>query len=175
MRVSIGSTNPVKIKAVEKAFQMRIKEKVYFCYHQVASEMPEQPYDDDTRIGAYNRAKKSLEVAPQAEYGVGIEGGIELRGDVAYANAWCAIVDRNGLASYGHSIGVPLPKAIMDKIKNEGMDLGEAHDNLVNRENTKQQEGWFGEATDNIITREKGYIDMIVAALSPLVKPNFYK
>ena len=175
MKVSIGSLNPVKISAVEKAFQMRFKEKSFFCYHKVPSGISDQPYNDETRIGAVNRAKMTLKAAEQAEYGVGIEGGIEIRDDIAFVNAWCAIVDMEGNVNFGHSFGVPLPKVIMNKIKNEGMELGDAHDELVGETNTKQKEGWFGLATDNHVTREHGYINMVLAALTPIALPEYYK
>lgn len=175
MNVSIGSLNPVKISAVEKAFKMRFKEKSNFCYHKVPSGISEQPYNDETRLGALNRARKALEVAKHVDYGIGMEGGIEIRDDFTFVNAWCAIVDRKGNINYGHSFGVPLPKIIMHKIKDQGMDLGEAHDDLVGEINTKQKDGWFGLATDNYVTREQGYINMILAALTPIALPEYYK
>lgn len=173
MNVTVGSKNPVKIKAVQKAFELRFEEEINISSAEVSSGVSEQPFNDEARQGALIRAKKSLEIN-NTDYGVGLEGGVMQHGDQYFTSAWCVIVNKQGKEGYGHSIGVQLPSIIVEKIK-QGMQLGDAHDYLTGQENTKQKNGFFGLSTDNIITREHGYRDMIVAALAPFKLPQYYK
>lgn len=174
MNVSIGSTNPVKIAAVEKAFNLRLKEEINTSSHQVPSGVSDQPFGDETIEGAINRAKLALKAAPQAEYGVGLEGGITYHKDEPYAIAWCAVVNKAGEMGIGCSFGVHLPSIIMDKI-NEGMELGDVLDEILNRKNVKHQEGFFGLATGNEVTRQKAYTDMVMSALYRFTTDDYKK
>lgn len=137
------------------------------------SGVPDQPFDDDIQTGARNRAI-AVQQKLDADFGVGLEGGITQHQGAYFEYGWCAIADRDGKITYGHSFGVPLPNTLMQKILKEGKELGEALDELLGEENTKQKDGFFGFATGNRITREKGYYDMICAALAPRVLKEFY-
>jgi len=174
MKVSIGSTNPVKVGAVEKAFELRFKKKVHICQHKVPSGVSDQPFGDETIDGAVNRAKMALKAAPQADYGVGLEGGITYHKKEPYAVAWCAVVNKQGEVGLGSSFGVHLPPVIMDKIK-DGMELGDVLDDLLNRKNVKHQEGFFGLATGNEVTRQKAYTDMVMSALYRFTTDDYNK
>lgn len=173
MHVAIGSTNPVKIAATKKAFNARLKEPCTFSEHKVPSQVPDQPFDDAIQTGARNRAIAAQKEA-NSDYGVGLEGGITTHQGQPFEYAWCAIVDRKGNVTYGHSFGVPVPQVLFDMITKDGLELGDAQDKLLNKKNTKHQEGFFGFATDNMVTREHGYIDMISAALAPIVLTEYY-
>ncbi len=79
MKVAIGSQNPTKVNAVKKAF-----EKVFpnisweFTGVDVPSGVADQPMTDRESIsGATNRAKQSLKKC-NADFGVGIEGGMQM-------------------------------------------------------------------------------------------------
>ncbi len=164
MKVSIGSLNPVKVKAVKNAFELRFKENIQLSIHQVASGVPDQPFGDETIDGAVNRAKLALKDDSEAQYGVGLEGGITYHKKEAYAVAWCAVVNKENDVGLGCSFGVHLPSIIMDKINN-GMELGDVLDEILNRKNIKHQEGFFGLATGNQVTRQDAYTNMVMSAL----------
>ena len=65
MNVAVGSTNPVKIKAVENVFR-RVYGEVTVEARKVASGVSPQPFGKETVKGAINRAKSALrrEVRP---------------------------------------------------------------------------------------------------------------
>ncbi|KKU99733.1 MAG: putative non-canonical purine NTP phosphatase [Parcubacteria group bacterium GW2011_GWA2_48_9] len=134
----------------------------------------DQPFNDETPRGAKHRAFEALK-ASGADLGVGLEGGIDARPEGYFVTGWCAIADTAGKITYGRSFGVPIPAYVVDRMKKEGKELGDIVDELLDKKNTKQAEGFFGFATKNMVTREKGYIDMVVAALAPRVFPEFYK
>jgi len=173
MVVAIGSNNPVKIAATKKAFQDRLGAGITFQSISVPSGVSDQPFGDDTRRGAFARARAAQQ-ALQADFGVGCEGGIEVIDDVWFATAWCAIADKQGNVSAGHALGVPIPDVLRFKIQQEGKELGMAQDEVLGTTNAKHKEGFFGFATDNLVTREHGYADALYAALAPIVKQDIY-
>lgn len=174
IKVAIGSENPRKVAAVKKAFEARLQGPFEFVEKKVDSGVPDQPFDDETLRGAINRAKNVRELF-DADFGVGLEGGIAHHLDKIIEFAWCAIVDRQGEEYCAHSFGIPLPKLFYSKIKNEGKELGDVLDEVLGTSNIKQKEGFFGFATNNHVTRESGYHDMVHAALAPLVLKELYE
>jgi inosine/xanthosine triphosphatase len=173
MLVAIGSHNPVKIEAVKKAFTTVLGGVLEFVTKEVPSGVPDQPFGDAMREGAQNRAK-AAQRQTDADYGVGLEGGIEIVDGVWYATAWCAVVDRDEVLHCAHSLGVPLPDSFRVKIEQEGKELGVVQDELLGTKNAKHKEGFFGFATGNYVTREHGYTDALVAALAPIARKDTY-
>jgi non-canonical (house-cleaning) NTP pyrophosphatase len=79
MKVVIASHNPAKIRAAEQAFSLQFSEKVIdFIPTSVESGVRDQPLsDEETRHGARNRAQNAHEQHSDADFWVGLEGGIE--------------------------------------------------------------------------------------------------
>ncbi|MFA5030126.1 MAG: inosine/xanthosine triphosphatase [Patescibacteria group bacterium] len=173
MKIAIGSDNPVKIKATEKAFSDRLDVDFEFEHKKMPSGVPDQPFDDEIQIGAHNRAV-AVQREFNADYGVGLEGGTTKHQGQYFEYGWCAIVDRSGKVTYGHSFGVPIPEVLVTKIVDEKKELGISLDELLHKDNTKQKDGFFGFATGNCITRESAYYAMVCAALAPIVLKEYY-
>ena len=71
---------------------------------ETASGVGAQPLSgDETKAGALNRARAVLKADPFAEYGIGIEGGIEKVGDEWFECGWVAVIDRIGRVGIGTS------------------------------------------------------------------------
>lgn len=172
MKVAVASKNPVKIGAVTKAFAHVWEGDVEIVFQKVP-HTKKQPFDDDTIKGAKDRALKVLQ-ATGADLGVGLEGGIDTKPVGYFVTGWCAIADKDGRITYGRSFGVPIPDEVVERIKNEGSELGDIADELLHKKNAKQAEGFFGYATKNYVTREKGYTDMVLAALAPRIHTELY-
>ncbi|PIS41229.1 MAG: inositol monophosphatase, partial [Candidatus Kerfeldbacteria bacterium CG08_land_8_20_14_0_20_42_7] len=166
MIVAIGSENPVKVSATKKAFVDRLDVVCKFEFGKVLSGVANQPFNDEIQTGARNRAL-AIQKRFDADFGVGLEGGITQHQNEYFEYAWCAISDKQGKITYGHSFGVPMPDALTQKILKEGKELGDVLDELLHEKNTKQKDGFFGFATGNRVTRETGYYEMICAALAP--------
>ena len=95
MRIVIASGNPVKIQATEAAFRKMFPgEELELAWVSVASGVSDQPMsDEETYRGAGNRAKNARILMPEAEYWVGIEGGLEERNGSLWAFAWiCGVL-----------------------------------------------------------------------------------
>ena len=78
MLIIVASTNPVKIKAATLGFQKVFPFKtVNVKGVSVDSGVSDQPKtDDETLTGATNRVKAAAKAYPEADFWIGLEGGI---------------------------------------------------------------------------------------------------
>ena len=171
MKVAIGSRNPVKVSAVRKAFEKYFKE-IEVVFDEVNSEVGTQPINGQTVKGAINRARK-IQQKFDADYGVGVEGGmIELEGRW-YNSACCAIVDRKGKTHTAYGPFFEISDKIMNEIR-KGKELGPVTDELFGTKNIKQKEGTIGLLSKNTITREDGLYTSALCALIPFLNEEHY-
>ncbi len=172
MKVAVGSKNPVKIAAAKAAFKKVWPEKKWEVVGvDVPSGVSDQPMSDKESIkGASNRARRALKEVG-ADFGVGMEGGLQKIGETWFDCGWMVVEDKKGRKGVASSVRMETPRKLMKLIK-EGKELGEANDILFGRRNSKQAEGHFGLMTDNIITRKHGYQDAIVIALARFIQPK---
>lgn len=175
MKVAVGSKNPVKINAVKIAFQKVWPEEEWVVEGiEVASGVTKQPMSTRESIkGATNRAKRALR-ALQADFGVGLEGGLQKVGKEWFDAGWMVVIDKVGKKGLGSTIHAHTPPRLMEHVF-EGRELGEACDIVFGRVNSKHAEGQFGLMTKNVITRTSGYVDGIVIALARFIHPHLYE
>jgi len=175
MKVLVGSENPVKIEATERAFGNYFDTMVEGI--KVGSEVSEQPINDETFEGAYNRAIALRDINNQemlgAEYFVGIEGGIiEAQGNWYGCGVVC-IMDREGNTGFGTSGHFPIPPSITERLL-AGEELGPVTDVITGEHDTKSNGGAVGYFTQGVITRADLYIPGIVFALTPFLHKDLF-
>lgn len=170
MKVVVASRNPVKIGATTQAFKTLFPDAVLAVTSvNVDSGAGDQPdTDESTRRGARTRALKSREAKPDADFWVGMEGGIEIIDNQLMAFAWMAVQGRVGDISEARSTTLPLPPAVRNLVIG-GLELGEANDRVFSTVNSKQDGGAFGLLTDGLYTREGIYTQTLIMALVPFV------
>lgn len=170
MKIVVASRNPAKLTAVEDAFNIQFPaEALKFIAVDVASGVSDQPMSDrETRLGAGNRAIAARKLHPDADFWVGLEGGIEAIGDQLMAFAWMAIAGIDGSSGEARTVTLPLPPAVK-KLVDDGLELGEANDRVFSTVNSKHKGGAFGLLTDGLYTREGVYTQALVIALIPFV------
>lgn len=167
MKIAIGSTNPVK-RAATEAILSRAFPQATFVSIDVLSGVPEQPWgDDQTRLGAFNRASKAL-AETGANLGVGLEGGLVETPVGLMTCAWCAMVDGRGKVGYGGGVHMLLPPLIAEVLRRDG-ELGPVMDVLVNEEDTKQRQGAVGILTNGLSNRQAAYEQLVAMAAAPFV------
>ena len=173
-KVVIASLNPVKKQAVENGFQKMFPEEHFEIDGlQVNSGVKDQPLtDEETFQGAIARARTAREQVTNADYWVGIEGGIEDANQGMQAFAWVVVLsgDRMGKARTGSFY---LPQKVADLIRG-GMELGEADDIVFRRKNSKKEEGAIGILSGNVIDRTRLYEHGMVLALVPFRNKELY-
>jgi len=170
MDIVVASLNPVKIDAVEQAFTMQFSSATFNLIPiDVESGVNDQPESDqETRRGARNRVEEASRAYPDADYWVGLEGGVESIDDQLMAFAWMVVLGKNKKVGEARSVTLPLPPAVKDLI-DDGVELGEANDQVFGTTNSKQKGGAFGLLTDGRYTREFIYSQTLIFALIPFV------
>ena len=163
MHVAVGSTNPVKRRAVEHVVDARV------TVVDVDSGVPEQPRGNaETVEGAERRAERALDAAG-ASVGVGIEGGVtEFDGtDGLFVVAWSAATDgdRWGRAA---SPSLRLPEPVARRIR-AGGELGPVLDDLLEREGVKHEEGAAGVLTGGRVGRTDALATGVAGAVAPVL------
>ena len=140
----------------------------------VASGVSDHPMsDEETFTGAINRMNAaSLEVS-DADFWVGIEGGIEERQGEMATIAWILVKSRDGRIGKGRTGTFFLPTAIAEHVRN-GVELGLADDLVFGRTNSKQGNGAVGILTDDVIDRTRYYTDAVVFALIPFKNESLF-
>lgn len=129
--------------------------------------------EQETLTGAKNRVKNAIAQIPNADYYVGIEGGLETKDKEMEAFAWIYIQSKDGTAGKGRTGTFFLPQNIVELI-NEGKELGEADDIVFNQTNSKQKGGTIGTLTHGVLDRAECYKQTVIFALIPFVNPTLY-
>jgi len=170
MKVVIASLNPAKIQAVKEAYALQFPATdIQFLPASVDSRVSDQPLSDaETRLGANNRAANAFELHPDADFCVGLEGGIEAIDGQLITFAWMVIHGRDGKHGEVRTVSLPLPPAVKELV-DQGMELGDANDRVFSTVNSKHQGGAFGLLTNGLYTREGVYTEALVIALVPFV------
>jgi inosine/xanthosine triphosphatase len=128
--------------------------------------VPDQPQtDDETLLGALNRAGRAKKRHPEADFWVGLEGGIHTTLNQTQSFAW-AVVKSASHTGKSRTASFTLPKAVVKLLK-QGKELGDAMDIIYNRHHSKHQEGAVGILTHGLITRSKLYQQAVTLALIP--------
>jgi inosine/xanthosine triphosphatase len=173
-RIVVASKNPVKLNAALLGFRAIFPgEDFEVAGVSVPSGVSDQPFSNaETLQGAHNRAQAAYVSSPQADFWVGIEGGIEEEdGDMA-AFAWVVVRSKTHTGK-GKSGTFYLPIPVTKLIK-EGMELGKADDHVFGLTNSKQEQGAVGILTGNVITRTELYKAATIFALIPFRNTEFY-
>jgi inosine/xanthosine triphosphatase len=187
--VIVASKNPVKVQSAREGFSRMFPGENFTFYSLIApSEVSDQPFNSaETLQGAYNRARNARLLSPQADFWIGIEGGVDEASEGALAQASSGPMDeKNNLVAFawvvvisGDRVGKGrtgvffLPPQI-SRLVHEGKELGEADDIVFGRTNSKQENGAVGLLTGNIIDRAAFYEQAVILALIPFRNPDLY-
>jgi len=189
--IIVASNNPVKIDAARLGFEaMFAGDEYHFQGVDVPSGVSHQPQTDaETLTGARTRAENARTERPEADFWVGIEGGVEdrgMKGEIMgkgekergedggmHAFAWVVVLGRDlyGEARTG-TFQLPLE---VTRLVREGVELGHADDIVFQRNNSKQKDGAIGILTDGLIDRTAYYAHAVMLALVPFKKRELYQ
>jgi inosine/xanthosine triphosphatase len=172
--ICIASTNPVKTKAAEAGFKAMFPGEDFSADGvSVPVSVSAQPMSEgETLQGAMERAMNARSAVPDADYWVGIEGGIEDIGGEMNAFAWVVVLDKERMGK-GRSGAFVLPPRVAELVR-QGVELGEADDRVFSRNNSKQQNGAIGLLTDDAVDRVELYVPAVIFALIPFKNPGLY-
>jgi inosine/xanthosine triphosphatase len=173
--IVIASQNPVKIQAVVNGFQRMFLDQEFSVQTvSVPSGVSRQPRSNaETLHGALTRTAQAARRLPEADFWVGIEGGVEEteEGEMI-AFAWVAVRDSHQMGR-GRTGAFYLPPSVTSLIR-QGKELGEADDIIFGRINSKQENGAVGLLTGDVIDRAQLYEQAVILALIPFKNPRLY-
>lgn len=172
-KLVITSKNPVKREATILGFQKMFPgEKFEIESISVSSDVPDQPYSsDETLQGAINRVENARKIIDDANFWIGIEGGVRVEDSALVAFGWIVIRSRHTLSKSQTGTFV-LPPAVQ-KLLEAGNELGDAMDKIFHTKDSKQNSGAIGLLTDGIITRQSLYEHAVILALVPFKNQGF--
>ncbi len=169
MLAIVSSQNPVKIRATELAFTEAFpQENFTFQGISVPSGVSDQPMtEEETLLGARNRVQAAREKHPEADYWIGIEGGLHPMETGLQAMAWVVVQGKESRGE-GRSCGFMLPPEVNELLA-QGLELGHAIDKLTGDTNTAKKGGAVGMLTGGLITRTTLYVPAVTLALIPFL------
>ncbi|KAJ1552407.1 hypothetical protein HK405_011442 [Cladochytrium tenue] len=143
--VAVGTTNPTKLNAVRAAVAAVFPgAAVSVTGVAVPSGIRDQPMsDEETLRGAHNRAAAALAAHPGADFGVGIEGGVQRVLDKWFESGWVVVVDKTGKSGIGSSARLELSSVFMDRL-NQGVELAHVVDELTGQTDVRSAQGVMG-------------------------------
>lgn len=177
MKIVVASKNPVKIEAARRAFVLYFGKEAELNVIGVEAQsgVSEQPMDiTETSQGAYNRAKHLLSEAKDADYTVGIEGGlshIQLH-DQSYTmeQSWiCVWHCKSNKHEMAGTPAFPILPNILEHVK-AGSDLSSAMELEYGLKDLGKKEGYIGWLTDKVMDRTSYSVESIFLALCSLHK-----
>ncbi len=172
MRIVVASKNPVKINSTRLGFES------YFSDFEIESAdvdsgVSDQPMsDEETLKGAWARSENAKKMFPDANYWVGIEGGIQVLEEKWIAFAWIVVMNGEKTGE-SRTTSFQLPLAVASLIE-KGYELGTANDILFQKENSKQKAGAVGILSHDVVNRTELYKQAVQLALIPLINPRLY-
>lgn len=175
IKIVVASTNPVKINTTEIGFAKMFPNELFEVSGVSApSNVSDQPMsEEETLTGAINRAESASLLVPEADYWVGIEGGLEEVKEEMEAFAWIVVKSKDGVIGRGRTGSFFLPKRVAELVR-EGKELGDADDIVFGKTNSKQGNGAVGILTKDVLTRTSFYEPAVVLALIPFKNPELY-
>ena len=167
MKLLVGTKNPGKLEGVKEAILVYYSDVVVDgC--DAESGVSDQPVNDETLVGARNRAKEalnfSLRNSLQYDLFVGIEEGIvELYGKWFNANI-AVVLDPNGNEYIGLGPLLPIPNCYLNSIKENG--LGAIMNRMFDKKSLNTGLGGIYNLTNNSVSRIHVTKESVIMALT---------
>jgi inosine/xanthosine triphosphatase len=177
IRIAVGSLNEAKLMSVKKVGEKLFGGNVEVVGYETSSNVSCQPMSDSESIeGATNRAKNVLKLDENADYGVGIEGGVHKIESKWFECGWIVVFDRYGKFGIGSSARFELSPSIMERIIMKGEELATIIDDLTGRVNVRGNDGAMGVITNGMLKRDEAYSHGVMFAFAPFISsPIFWK
>lgn len=159
MLVVIGTKNSAKVTAVKEAFSCLTN--IQFVEQKVPSNVSDQPMSfDETRIGAIGRANNAIAIHKEADFAIGLEGGLHKQEDGWYLCNWGALVTKNNETFLSGGMSIKLPDEIISEVQ-KGKELADVMDEYTSKKNGRHNEGAVGVFTNGFVYRKDLFIPIV--------------
>ena len=173
--VAIGTKNPSKLEGASRALRTLLGSDFQLVPIAVDSGVGRQPIGLETVVrGARNRALQALSKVASADLGLGIEAGL-----VEVGNTWldlhvAVFKDRGGRETLGMSPGFPIPRAFVEEIVREGLELDQVADRYFGTHDIGSGEGVISLLTRRALKRQELVFYAVASALIPWLNRDLY-
>jgi len=185
INVCIGSLNPTKIEATQKAFN-KFYERFTLYKIKVDSSVSNQPIGIENIIeGAKNRALGALSFlhdksnSINVNLGVGIESGLIKipQSNTGYMDLqFCTIVDDNNKMTLGSGNAFEYPQSVIKEVLADNKtEIGVIIGKLANNKNLKNETGAISFLSNQKITRVDILTYAVICALIPRINKEIYE
>jgi inosine/xanthosine triphosphatase len=186
--VAVGSTRPLKVRAVSDALQsfgaaLELGARFDVIGVEAHSGVSHTPLcRAELMAGARNRAAAVAAAARERgedwRYFVGLEGGLDVVQEgarrMAFLESWAFVADAAGREFWGHAGGVALPEALAAEVLDRGVELSEAIDAFAGERGIRDAQGAWGVLTRNLITRQDVLRTAVINAFAPFFNAELY-
>lgn len=174
MKIAVGTKNKAKLAAVEAWARKEFGDDFVIEGVSVESGIDDMPLNNEESIlGAKNRAMNCLAMVDNADLGIGLEGGVETIDNQMYLCGWAAVVDKDGRIGVGNCGNIMVPMFIAKRLNN-GEELGVIMHELHERD-IRNFEGSMGIFTQGRVSRSDSFIRALQYAYAPLDNFNLYE
>jgi len=177
IHVLVGSKNPVKINCTKVSF-LKYYENVTVEGVEVESGVPDQPVDEETFLGAHNRAKHLFDINTKnslgGDYFVGLEGGVTKQFNKWFELGCFCIINKDGKEAFGSSPMFELPESFIKRIIEDKVELGTVIDEFTGQKNLKQQGGAIAILSKNVMGRQELYESGLICTIIPFLNDELY-
>ncbi len=180
MHFAIGTTNQPKSAAIEYVLSTSpYTSGATFSNHKVASGVPDMPTTlEELRTGAKNRAIYTRREESNADYYVGMEGGVYQ--DSGWEEYWLIgvvyIENSEGQWYYGYSCHLRVPDAVVDGLfDGQQRDLEQVVHSLGGEANIGDKQGSYHAWTDGMLSRKEQFIMATQCAIAPFFNTFYQK
>jgi inosine/xanthosine triphosphatase len=174
MIVVVGSNSPVKVEATRQAFSEYYADVIVESVN-IRSGVNPFPWSDEEMLqGATNRVNGAQEAVPEADFYVGLEGGLQRLGDWMMVKQ-LAVVMRREEIGVGVSSGYDCPERLLSQLEPQ-MESGRRKiDAFFGEEEILSKQGAIGVLTQSKMSRTESSRDALICALTRFVSPEYYK
>ena len=180
MKIAIGTTSSPKVSWVQEAVKVcpyfaYTLEEIEYILEKVPSDVADMPLSLEVTLeGAKNRAQNLIKKGIDADFYVGIEGGVWSVLDKKVLGGTIYIINKAGEGHFGISQVMEVPSIIEHMLYEEGKELGPAMEALKWSVHSRSEEGSMGAWSDNMLVRKDEFTLAFKAAISPFFN-EYYK
>jgi inosine/xanthosine triphosphatase len=173
--IIVASTNSAKIEGFRLAFTRMFPDETFeFQSVKALSNVPDQPVGrDETLRGAQNRIAHARTLAPNADYWITNESGVEDIGADLFIVNWVAVTD--GITfSNTLTASFQLPPRVADYVRS-GMEVTQGFEAVFGPAAAKDGVAGIGHLSAGNIPRAELIAMGAITALIPFKNPDLYE
>lgn len=167
MKIIVGSENPSKIRAAQMVVdELFPGEKV--TGRKAPSGVSEQPKSDEEALAGAIKRARFVHEKTQADYAIGMEGGLQKIGERWFECGWVAVVNKEDQLGLGSSARFQASGKLIKEIL-AGKEMGIVIDELTGETDIKEREGAMGVVSAGHVPRDLCYSHGIWFAFGPFI------